>query len=73
MSFQLTRWSFLRLRGLCSKTSASGFSYAMAVAAAQSVKQQMMIMRKEESICGSPKRTFVMTGQNSENEPAGKR
>ena len=43
----VARWSFLGLRGLRSNTSASGFSYAMAMAAAQSVKQQMMIMKKE--------------------------
>jgi hypothetical protein len=34
---------------------------------------QIMIMRKEERIWGRPKMTFVKTGQNSENEPAGRR
>lgn len=31
----------------------------------------MMIMRNEDKICGRPKRTDVMTGQNSEKLPAG--
>jgi hypothetical protein len=53
--------------------SASDFSYAIAVAAAQSVKQQMMIIRNEERICGRPNITFVITGQNSEKDPAGRR
>jgi len=45
----------------------------MEIAAAQSVKQQMIIIRNDERICGMPKTTLVITGQNSENEPAGKR
>ena len=73
INFQSTRRSFLAFRGLRSKTSASGLSYAIAVAAAQSVKQQIMIMRNDERICGRPNNTFVMTGQNSEKEPAGRR
>jgi hypothetical protein len=73
INFQSTRRSFLAFRGLRSKTSASGFSYAIAVAAAQSVKQQMMIIRKDERICGRPNITFDITGQNSEKEPAGRR
>jgi hypothetical protein len=73
INFQSTRRSFLAFRGRRSKTSASGFSYAIAVAAAQSVKQQMMIIKKDERIWGRPNVTFVMTGQNSEKEPAGRR
>jgi hypothetical protein len=46
---------------------------ALTVAAAQSVKQQIMIIRKLDRTCGIPKMTFVITGQNSENEPAGRR
>ncbi len=34
---------------------------------------QIIIMRNDERTCGSPKITFVKTGQNSENEPAGRR
>jgi hypothetical protein len=45
----------------------------MAMAAAQSVKQQMTIMKNEDRICGMPKTTLVKTGQNSEKEPAGRR
>lgn len=31
----------------------------------------MMIIKKDDRTCGSPKMTFVNTGQNSEKEPAG--
>ena len=31
----------------------------------------MIIMRNDDRTCGSPKMTFVRTGQNSEKEPAG--
>jgi hypothetical protein len=37
------------------------------------VKTQMMIMRKELSGKGTPKKTFSRTGQISDHEPAGKR
>lgn len=37
------------------------------------VAYQMIIMRKEDKICGRPKTTDVMTGQNSEKLPAGSR
>jgi hypothetical protein len=33
----------------------------------------MMIIKKDERICGRPNITFVITGQNSEKEPAGRR
>jgi hypothetical protein len=36
-------------------TSASGFSKARVIAAAQSVKQQIIIIRNELRICGRPK------------------
>lgn len=72
-SFQFTNLSFFGFLGGRNMTSVSGFSYASTVAAAQSVKQQMTIMRNELSICGSPKMTFVMMGQSSEKVPAGRR
>lgn len=73
MSLQSTSLSFFGFRGALRRTSASGFSYARTVAAAQSVKQQMIIMRKELKTWGSPNTTFVIIGQNSENDPAGRR
>jgi hypothetical protein len=39
----------------------------------RSVKTQMMIMRNELSGKGTPKKTFRMTGQISDHEPAGSR
>jgi hypothetical protein len=73
ISLVSTRRSFLMLRGGRRRRSASGFSYARVMAAAQSVKQQMMIIKKDERIWGMPKATFVMTGQSSEKLPAGRR
>lgn len=32
---------------------------------------QIMIIRKDDRICGIPKMTLVKTGQNSDHEPAG--
>lgn len=34
---------------------------------------QMMIIRKDDSTWGNPNTTLVMTGQNSEKDPAGSR
>jgi hypothetical protein len=45
-------------------TSASGFSKARVIAAAQSVKQQIIIIRNELRICERPKMICVRTGQN---------
>jgi hypothetical protein len=33
----------------------------------------MIIIRNEDKTCGRPKTTLVMTGQNSDQEPAGSR
>ena len=73
INFQSTKRSFFAFRGGRKSTSASGFSYAKAVAAAQSVQQQIIIIRNDDRICGNPKRTLVITGQNSAKEPAGRR
>jgi hypothetical protein len=55
------------------RRSNSSFSMIRESERKRSVKTQMMIIRKEDSGRGTPKKTLRMTGQISDQEPAGRR